>query len=115
APETRWYSRDGSYRLRPCPDARAILGGLLCLYRSGLHEPLHFYPKAAWKFAAGGGSLSAAAGAWRSTRQRPYGEEEDPAYRLALRGIADPLDEAFQQHATAVFGTLLDYLEDPRL
>ena len=33
--------------------------------------------------------------AWQSTSYRPYGEDRDPAYRLALRGVDDPLDDEF--------------------
>jgi exodeoxyribonuclease V gamma subunit len=113
--ETRWFSRDGSYRLRPCAEARSLLGDLLHLYRDGLQLPLHFYPKSAWKFMEGGQNTSRAASTWWSTRDRPYGEEEDPAYGLALRGVADPLDEAFERNAATVFAPLLRFIEDSRL
>ena len=62
-----------------------------------------------------GKTPSRAAATWWSTRDRPYGEEEDPAYRLALRGVADPLDEAFERNAAAVFAPLLRFIEDARL
>jgi exodeoxyribonuclease V gamma subunit len=113
--ETRWFSRDGRYRLRPCPEARSLLGELLGLYRDGLRAPLHFYPKSAWKYVTGGHSLSQAAATWQGGRERTYGEEEDPAYRLALRGVVDPLDEAFERNAAMVFAPLLRFIEDPRL
>ena len=48
-----------------------------------------------------------AAGTWQSTSFRPYGEDRDPAYRLALRGIDLPLDDEFVACATAVFAPLL--------
>jgi exodeoxyribonuclease V gamma subunit len=113
--ETRWFSRDGSYRLRSCPESDSLLGNLLRLYREGLQTPLHFYPKSAWKYVEGEQNLSRAAATWWSTRERPYGEEEDPAYRLALRGVADPLDEAFERNAATVFAPLLRFIKDPRL
>jgi exodeoxyribonuclease V gamma subunit len=52
---------------------------------------------------------------WTSTPDRPYGEDRDPAFALALRGAGDPIDAAFVTLAGAVFGPLLDHLEDPRL
>lgn len=113
--ETRWISRNGGYRLRPCSDAQDILRQLLALYRRGLREPIHFFPKSSWKYIAAGNSISHAMNAWRVTRDRPYGEESDPAYRLALRGIDDPLDEDFAQCAIAVFAPMMDCIEDDRL
>ena len=115
AAQTLWLSRNGRYRLRACAGAPALLREILHLYRRGLREPLHFFPKAAWHYAARDGSLARARKAWLSTREQPWGEEEDPAYRLALRGLADPLDDAFMQCATTVFGPLRDCLEDERL
>ncbi len=53
--------------------------------------------------------------AWESTRSRPYGEDRDPAYRLALRGIEDPLDAEFVECATTVFAPLLAVLDDVRV
>ena len=113
--ETRWISRNGEYRLHPCEDGNGILQELLTLYRRGLREPLHFFPKSAWKYVANGESLSKASAKWRSTRDRPWGEEEDPAYRLALRGIDDPLDKDFEQCAATVFSPMMNCIEDDRL
>jgi exodeoxyribonuclease V gamma subunit len=113
--ETRWISRNGEYRLRPCADAEGVLKELLALYRRGLREPIHFFPKSAWKYIIGGGSLSRATATWQSTRDRPWGEEEDPAYRLALRGIDDPLDEEFKRCAKTVFSPMMNCIEDDRL
>ncbi len=113
--ETVWHSRDGRYRLRSCEEPHETLRELVRLYRRGLREPIHFFPKAAWKYIANGESFSMAKRSWRCTRQRPFGEEADPAYRLALRGHPNPLDEEFEACAHAVFGTMLTCLEDARL
>ena len=113
--ETRWISRNGEYRLHPCTEAEGILQQLLALYRRGLREPIHFFPKSAWKYITGGASLAKATATWQSTRDRPWGEEEDPAYRLALRGIDDPLDEDFEQCASTVFSPMMNCIEDDRL
>ena len=113
--ETLWHSRDGSYRLEVCVDARARLAALLRLYRDGLRAPLHFYPKAAWQYVKSGGNRFKALEVWRASERKPFAEESDPAYRLALRGCPDPLDEAFAQHATTVFGSMMACLKDERL
>jgi exodeoxyribonuclease V gamma subunit len=113
--ETRWISRDGSFRFTPCKDARAILESLLLLYRRGLTEPIHFFPKAAWAYMQSGGDLGKARDKWHPTRERAFGEDRHAAYRLALRGIEDPLDADFDACAKAVFGPSGAYLLDPRL
>jgi exodeoxyribonuclease V gamma subunit len=115
APITKWHSRDGSYTMSPCKAARAQLQDLLRLYRQGLSAPLHFFPKSSWQYVISQGSLEAAGGKWRSTRQRPHGEELDPAFCLALRGHPDPLDADFIACSEAVLGQLMNHLEDPRL
>lgn len=112
--ETLWHSRDGSYRLEACADARAELAALLRLYRDGLRAPLHFYPKAAWQYVKSGGNRHKALDVWRAGERNPFGEEGDPAYRLALRGVADPLDAAFAACADTVFGGMKACLKDAR-
>lgn len=113
--QTTWHSRDGRYVLPPIDDARDRLESLLRLYREGLQRPIHFFPRSAWKYVSEGDSLSQAASAWYSTRHRPHGEDRDPAYRLALRGIDDPLDDEFAECATALFQPLLAVIADDRL
>lgn len=112
---TRWHSRDGRYVLPPVDDARAQLTTLLRLYRDGLDRPLHFFPKSAWAYVTQGESLSKAIARWKSTPQHEHGEDRDPAFALALRGVDSPLDDEFVACATAVYGPLLAVIEDPRL
>ncbi|MDY7574467.1 exodeoxyribonuclease V subunit gamma [Actimicrobium sp. CCI2.3] len=112
---TTWISRNGQYTLSPCTEAMTILGRLLRLYRQGLSAPLHFFPKSAWMYVAEGNDLGAAAKKWFSSSFNAYGEDGHVAYRLALRGVADPIDDAFEEAADTVFGSLLPYLKDDRL
>lgn len=114
APVSRLHARDGLFTYAPCDDARTQLAALLRLYRHGLREPLHFYPKTAWAWIDKG-SMSAARSAWTVTRQYPRGEAGDPAHRLALRGIAQPLDAAFEACATQVLGPLKAHLSSEPL
>ena len=113
--QTTWHSRNGRYVLRPVAAPHAKLAALLALYRDGLHRPLHFFPKAAWRYAANRQSMAKARDAWQSSKERPFGEDRDPAYRLALRGVEDPFDDAFTVCAATVFEPLLAVIEDGRL
>ena len=115
AGHTQWISRDGSFRFAPCADARAILEGLMGLYCRGLREPIHFFPKSAWEYCKSGRSLSKAREMWHPGNIYARGEDAHAAYRLALRGIADPLDADFQSCAEAVFGRALSHISDARL
>jgi exodeoxyribonuclease V gamma subunit len=115
ARRTTWYSRNGRYVLPPVADAHARLDALLRLYRQGLHRPLHFFPKSAWAYVVNEGSLTKAGAEWQSTSFHPYGEDRDPAYRLALRGVDAPLDAEFIECAATVFGPLRRVIEDDRL
>jgi exodeoxyribonuclease V gamma subunit len=115
AAQTTWHSRDGHYVLPPVKEARGQLEALLRLYRNGLHRPLHFFPKSAWNYVTEGESLSKATSAWQSTSFHRYGEDRDPAYRLTLRGVDDPLDAEFIESATTVFAPLVEVIADERL
>ncbi|MEO8133278.1 MAG: exodeoxyribonuclease V subunit gamma, partial [Betaproteobacteria bacterium] len=114
AAQTIWHSRDGHYILSPCPNAKEQLAELLSLYRAGLNRPLHFFPKSAWKFIESR-NLGHARSKWYSTRQYPWGEDRDAAYRLALRGVPDPIDDQFEDLASLVFAPLRRNITDPRL
>jgi exodeoxyribonuclease V gamma subunit len=115
APVTRWHSRDGAYRIGAVAEPKARLAALVRLYARGLQRPLHFFPRAAWEYVVEGMKLAAAESTWKPTAFRRYAEGADPAYALALRGVADPLDAEFTECATTVFAPLLDCIEDPRL
>lgn len=114
APTTRLFCRDGDYTLRPldsADQARAHLGELLALVRSGLRAPLHFFPKSAWAYVQNDDSVSVARNKWQHPLHADWSESARPAYRIALRGLPDPIDEAFEFNARTVFGPLLAHLE----
>jgi exodeoxyribonuclease V gamma subunit len=111
---TTWHSRDGHYALRPVANPEAHLAALLGLYARGLQAPLHFFPRSAWAYAQGGGDLRKAANQWHGNPAY-RGEKDYAAYRLALRGVDDPLDAEFEEAARAVFDPLLAHLDDARL
>ena len=113
--ETRWISRDGEVRFHPVSDAPSLLEHLMRLYRRGLSEPIHFFPKTAWEYIKTGRNLGKAGAVWHKKYGGGRGEEEHAAYRFALRGVSDPLDADFRACAESVFGTSWDSIEDPRL
>jgi exodeoxyribonuclease V gamma subunit len=113
--QTVWHSRNGAYLLNPVTDAYAQLQTLLTLYRQGLREPLHFYPKSSWAYVSNNMDLNKATTKWHGGRNEEYGEGRDPAYMQALRGKPDPLDAAFENCSRAVFEPLLNCISDPRL
>ena len=107
--QTRWLTLDGGFCFR-APDApHALLRQLLALYRRGLSEPVHFFPKTAWKFIEGGAVRNKAEQAWKVSPQRPFAESADPAYRLALRGRTEVLDAEFERLAAQVFQPMLEH------
>ncbi|MBL8398644.1 MAG: exodeoxyribonuclease V subunit gamma [Candidatus Accumulibacter sp.] len=111
---TEWLSSDGGYRLSRCPadEAYRLLSDLLTLYGHGLRQPLPFFPKSAWAYVtAQGDRLTAARRAWSNHRKFAWGEQADPAYLLAWRGVADPLEARFAELAQRVFEPLLAHLE----
>ncbi|MDR3086509.1 MAG: exodeoxyribonuclease V subunit gamma [Azoarcus sp.] len=111
---TRGVSRDGNFALRPLPtdEARAQLRHLLALYRAGLQAPLRFFPKSAWEYACQNDENRARTEASKKWANGNFPEKNDAAYRLALRGLDDALDDAFRDNAKAVFGELRKYLEE---
>jgi exodeoxyribonuclease V gamma subunit len=114
-PATRWHSRDGSYTLEPCAEARERLAELVALYREGLRQPLRFFPKSAWAYVTNDGDLGKAKARWRNWKNPAFGESHDPACRLALRGTAEALDERFAELANRILQPLHRHLTDPRL
>ena len=115
SPQSLQRLPDGTYRLSPVAKAADILRSLLRLYARGLREPLHFFPKSAWTYVREDGNLERAEAKWKVTAIRRYTEGADPAYRLALRGVANPLDAAFTDCADTVYTPLLACIEDIRL
>ena len=113
--ETRWFSRNGSFRFSGCGDPLSILEKIVALYRRGLSDPIHFFPKSAWEYIHTGRDLTKARAVWHPNYGAVRGEDSHAAYRLALRGSGDPLDADFQSCAEIVFGPTRAYLEDPRL
>jgi exodeoxyribonuclease V gamma subunit len=111
---TTWLARDACVVLDRCATARETLHALVSLYARGLQEPLYFFPKTAWAYMENGESIAKAVSTWQVSNRHPFGESADPAYRLALRGLPDPMGEGwddFEACARAVFAPLRAHIE----
>jgi len=87
----------------------------MALYRAGLQRPLHFFPRSSWEYVATGANLGRARNKWLNYWRPAFGESQFAAYRLALRGVQDPLDESFIALAERILAPLLAHVADPRL
>jgi exodeoxyribonuclease V gamma subunit len=103
-------AEDGAFTLQPVDEPAALLRELVALYRQGLRAPLHFFPRAAWQLVCKG--RAAALNTWQSESKQSFPEGEDPAYRLALRGVDDPLNAEFELLAQQVYGPLLQHYQE---
>jgi exodeoxyribonuclease V gamma subunit len=109
-PCTRWLAKFDELRFVAPADPRGLLQSLLEIYRGGLSKPVHFFPKAAWAYKENKDSLAKARSKWVASHHSGHGEQTDAGYRLALRGLGDPLDGEFKTLADTVFGPALAHL-----
>jgi len=114
AAQTLWLSLDAPLRLGLPEQPAALLQDLVSLYRRGLREPLMFFPKSAWSYVSNGESSYTAGQVWYPTKDRPFAEGADPAYRLALRGLGDALSGEFGELAVRVFEPVRTSIRAPQ-
>lgn len=91
-----WIARDEVLRFGRVESPLSHLHDLLALMDQGLRMPLYFFPKTAWRYLTRNKSRSEATSSWRGSPQFA-GESNDPWVRLALRGLPDPMAEAFDE------------------
>jgi len=113
---TTWQGRDGRFLYKPVDVKQAVsaMQTLLSLYVRGLQSPLYFFPKSSWTYVEKDDSLAAAANVWRVSTYKPFAEGADAGYRLALRGLPDPMAEGsddFSDCSHAVLDPLFASLE----
>jgi len=97
-------------RLAPVPQPYDLLKGLLEMYQTGLHEPLHFYPKTSFAYASADQNKrqKEARSTWAGSMfGGARGESLEPAYQLTLRGEADPLDASFEALSIQILQPLI--------
>ncbi len=101
---------DATLTLSPVEEPEPELERLVRLFLEGMNEPLHFYPETSLALASAANpptGMNKARRKWHSDFFR--GEEEDPAYTIALRG-RDPLDARFRELAE-LFHPILEMME----
>ena len=76
----RGLSMEGLVRLEPNRGASVtevtpqLLAELVALYRTGLHRPLHFYPRSSWKYASSSkASMRPVHGGQCTAKANPHG------------------------------------------
>ncbi len=106
---TTWLAADRDWIFEPVADPQGLLRALLRLYAQGQQSPLHLYPRTSWAWVDKPGT-QAARNSWEPGPFNRYAEGADAHYKLALRGVPDALDTAFEAQAEAVFGPLRQHL-----
>jgi exodeoxyribonuclease V gamma subunit len=114
---SRCVTQDCVLTFAPVADARTRLAELLALYWTGLHRPLHFFPRTSSEYAKAGEVNFKVRQTWEGSGRSDSGERPesaDPYYALAFRGV-DPLDDEFQAAGRTVFGPMKDAVEEEPL
>ncbi len=105
----------------PVGDSEKILGEIIGLFRQGLEQPLHFFPRAAFEYAeqvlqrsaTPQTALASARNIWTGGDFAKYShpESKDPYYDLCFRR-SDPLDEVFEKTAITIFKPILRHCRE---
>jgi exodeoxyribonuclease V gamma subunit len=110
---------DATLRLKPPPDARAVLESVLDLYRQGLERPLHFFPESSLEYvnkrrgaADERRALAAARSRWEGNDFQA-GEGEDPYFQRCFEGI-DPLDTEFKSLSRRLYDPFRECVREER-
>ncbi len=109
-PRSVWHYRNESLWLESCPDAGERLEELMEIYRTGLTQPVHFFPRSSWEYVAGNDNMNKAKGQWTHTQNANAGEHAEAYTQLALRGVENPLDDDFIALSRRVFSPLYGHL-----
>ena len=114
---TALYGTDKTHRLLPVEDPKTLLEPLVEMYRRGLDQPVHLFPKASLAYAETmvkkadhDAALARARGVWRDGYVK--GErtrDEDLSLLFDERAVEHP---AFAEDSMTVFGPLLKHHED---
>ena len=115
ATRVTWCGSDTTLVLEGGCGPRDHLRVLLALYRRGLREPLPYAAQTSWAYVRSGDRVATARSEWEPTTHKPWAEGADEAWRLAMRGRADPLRDGladFHAVAHAVLDPLVAHLRD---
>jgi exodeoxyribonuclease V gamma subunit len=110
-------SKNSAIQFGPVPESKALIETLLNLFRSGLEEPIHFFPESSHEYAqqklikslSDQAALAKAGQKWRGgnpPRKFTKAESDDRYYDLCFRRM-DPLDDGFRKIALLVFTPII--------
>ena len=111
--------KDSAIQFGSVPECKPLLENLLNLFRSGLEEPIHFFPETSHEYArqklikslSDQAALAKADQKWQggnSPRKFTHAESDDRYYDLCFRR-KDPLDDEFSKIALMVFEPLFEH------
>ncbi len=121
-PQSTIIFKDTAWRFKAVEHHLKILEDLLSLFRSGLEQPLHFFPRSSLEYVqqkqmkgkSKSTALAQARKKWLGSGDYSRGESADLYYDVCFK-MTDPLDQAFEEASTAVFGPLLDSITEMKL
>jgi exodeoxyribonuclease V gamma subunit len=107
--------KDEDYRYVQVNESGRLLEELLHVYRRGLTEPIHFFPRSSFAYAEAlyrrgkepGEALRAARKEWEGSDFGGMAESRDPYFRLCFKHT-DPLDEPFEELAKKIYQPLME-------
>jgi exodeoxyribonuclease V gamma subunit len=117
--ESLLICRESSWRYKPVCDPQKVITTLCTLYSKGLQLPLHFFPETSLTFAQSyllknkslDECLQAASRVWNGSEFSKMPPEREIAANKAFFKELQPLDEQFVEISTAVFGPVLENME----
>jgi exodeoxyribonuclease V gamma subunit len=121
-PRSTIIFKDEAWQFKPVDHHLQILTDLLNMFKTGLEEPLHFFPvssleyvrQAQEKSKSKTAALIQAQKKWQGSGRFARGESEDPYYDICFK-VTDPLDQDFEKLSKAVFGPLLANMSEIEL
>lgn len=110
---TKVHGLNQSVTFLPVANAQDELAKLIERYIRGSLTPLHFFPETSWAYvnAEPAAAMAKARQTWTASYPFP-GEDQNANFRLALRGIDNPLDDAFIDCSESVFRPLLAHRQN---
>jgi exodeoxyribonuclease V gamma subunit len=118
--ESRLICTDKIWRLAPVQAPDDPLVTLLGLFQRGMCRPVHYFPESSYQYARSlywrgrnaTQALKAARNAWQGNDFAPaWAESTDPYFDICFR-YSDPIDDAFQEHACAMWQPLFQHLSE---
>ncbi|MEW5979998.1 MAG: exodeoxyribonuclease V subunit gamma [Acidobacteriota bacterium] len=112
------FGSDGVWQYASVPRAQEVLANLLRFYWRGLNQPMRFFPKSSYQYAAvmattrnRNEALRKARSVWTGS-SHSAGEKEDIALNQVFGETPDPLTEEFEAASMEIFEPMLNH-ENP--